>query len=85
MDTPPIHLLETYPWLKEVPALDPNSFTFEEHEMDNSFLCMRIMPENWICLGWANASTIPVRPRAGMLAVRFADLDTGKEFWLHVA
>ena len=80
--------LRVFPWLKDVPELNPNSFSFEEHEMDNSWLCRGDLdtiplPEGWVCLGWADGLAIPVRPKPCMLAVRFAD-DEGREFWLHI-
>lgn len=80
--------LMVFPWLKNAPELNPNSFTFEDHEMDNSWLCdgshdVIHLPEGWVCLGWADGLAIPVRPKPGMLAVRFAD-DEGREFWLHL-
>ena len=82
--------LRAYPWLKDAPELDPNSFMFSEHEMDNSFLCkyndntgVLDLPEGWVCLGYADGMAIPVRQRENMLAVRFAD-HTGFEFWCHL-
>jgi len=88
MNRPSNRTLMVFPWLKDVPELNPNSFMFEEHEMDNSWLCHGDLdtinlPEGWICLGWADGLAIPVRPKPGMLAVRFANED-GQEFWLHL-
>lgn len=88
MNKPSFRTLMVFPWLKTAPELNPNSFMFEEHEMDNSFLCdgskdVIELPEGWICLGWADGLAIPVRPKDKMLAVRFAD-EENREFWLHL-
>ena len=77
-----------FPWIKDAPELNPNSFTFQDHEMDNSFLCdgskdIINLPDGWVCLGWADGMSIPVRPKEHMLAVRFADEDS-REFWCHL-
>ena len=88
MNKPSLRMFKMMHWIKNAPELNPNSFTFDDHELDNSFLWngskdIIHLPEGWICLGWADGMAIPVRPKEHMLAVRFAD-DTGKEFWCHV-
>ena len=85
---PSSRTIMVFPWIKTAPELNPNSFMFEEHEMDNSFLCdgskdIIMLPDGWICLGWADGLAIPVRPKPMTLAVRFAD-ENSKEFWCHV-
>jgi hypothetical protein len=80
--------IRVFPWLATAPDLNPNSFTWDDHEMDNSFLCdgnkdVIHLPDGWICLGWADGTKIPVRPKPLTIAVRFADED-GREFWCHV-
>jgi hypothetical protein len=87
MNKPTKRTLMVFPWLKNAPELNPNSFTFTEHEMDNSWVCSNTdvieLPEGWICLGWADGLAIPVRPKDKMIAVRFADGES-REFWLHL-
>ena len=88
MNKPTKRTLTVFPWLRDSPELNPDSFSFDDHEMDNSFLCdgskdVISLPDGWICLGWADGMRIPVRPKDKMIAVRFAD-ETGKEFWLHL-
>lgn len=83
----PGRIARVFPWLPGSPELNPHSFMFQEHEMDNSFLYtgqdVVLLPEGWLCLGWADGSQIPVRPKPGTLAVRFSD-ESGREFWCHV-
>lgn len=85
----PKYRLKLYPWLQDAPELSPHSFTFQDHELDNSFLyCNTVsstvdLPEGWICLGWADGGLIACRPKPDQLACRFAD-DQGNEFWCHV-
>lgn len=88
MNKPSIRTKMVFPWIKDAPELNPNSFTFDDHNMDNSFLCdgskdVILLPDGWICLGWADGLKIPVRPKDKMLAVRFAD-NEGNEFWCHL-
>lgn len=80
------HELMRHPWLKDVPILQSDSFTFSEHEMDNSFLgnCPKdsiILPEGWIVLGMIDGNQLKVRPRPG-IAVKFSD--GRNEFWMHI-
>lgn len=80
------HELMRHPWLKDAIILQSDSFTFQEHEMDNSFLsnCQKdsiILPENWIVLGMIDGNLLQVRPRPG-IAVKFSDGEN--EFWMHI-
>jgi hypothetical protein len=80
------HELMRHPWLKDVPILQSDSFTFLEHEMDNNFLsnCPKdsiILPEGWIVLGMIDGNQLKVRPRPG-IAVKFSD--GTNEFWMHI-
>lgn len=34
-------------------------------------------------LGYADAGSIPIRPRPGQIAIMMEDTETGEEFWFH--
>jgi hypothetical protein len=80
------HELMRHPWLKGALILQSDSFPFEEHNLDNSFLSdfdgtSIVLPEGWIVLGMIDGNDLKVRPRPGV-AVKFSDGEG--EFWMHI-
>lgn len=81
--------LRAFPWLRDAKELNPSSFTYEEHSLDNAFLCnwntaLEVeLPEGWIVLGWCDGGKVTVRPQPLTVAVKFAHDD--EVFWVHVA
>ena len=80
------HRLRIFPWLEDLPELGPDSFPWNESEMDNSWLCSHgevvELPKGWVALGWINAEKLRVRPKTGCIAVKFNDGE--RDLWMHV-